>query len=237
MKSGILIIGSLLWDKNQGSHINLRQKWRNKRLQMNKKIHVFAPIRYGRKSNGSYTMVFSKQAELDDNYGTAYFVPFKNSINSFTGLKNQAEYLSNAEGANDKKFVKGNKEKWCVIGILFNPNFDNEKKQRIITLFQQKLNSDGLGNEYTKFCIPNEPSILTNQGELDINWLNAVNPKDQKELNTYDFIIAACPQQNEKSYPTPDSIREGVLIDIRDYFYSNIRSGITTYQDRGIINS
>ena len=55
MKGAVLIIGSLLWDKKEH-----RIDWRKNRLLVNEKIHVFAPICYGRKSgeNKNYTMVY-----------------------------------------------------------------------------------------------------------------------------------------------------------------------------------
>lgn len=62
MIGGVLIIGSLFWDKDQGTFINLRIYWRKKRLLFDKRIHIFVPTRYGRKSDdGVYTMVFSKE--------------------------------------------------------------------------------------------------------------------------------------------------------------------------------
>ncbi|MEP7372252.1 MAG: hypothetical protein ABI675_02615 [Chitinophagaceae bacterium] len=238
MKGGVLIIGSLLWDKHQGKHLNARQNWRNKRLEFNKRIHAFAPIRYGRKSGkGVYTMVFSKLVEINDNWGTVYFVPFKKAINTFQGIFNQARYLSNAEGAEDKNLVKGNGEKWCVIGILFNPTFNKESKMLLLNKFQQKLNEENLNEEYLKFCIPPEVSILSFQGEININWPKASNPKNQEELNSYDFIIATCPKQNIESYPDPATIKAAVLNDKRNYFYNNLLNGITTFQDREIISS
>jgi hypothetical protein len=235
MKGGVLIIGSLLWDKHQGKHLNARQNWRTKRLNFNKRIHVFAPIRYGRTSNGIYTMVFSKSAEINNNWGTIYFVPFKKEIDSFNGIYNQAQYLSNAEGAKDMKLVKGIDEKWCVIGILFNPNFDNERKMALLNSFQQKLNEEDLNDEYTKFCIPPEVSILSAQGEINIKWPKPTNPKNQEELKSFDFMIATCPKQNITTYPDAATIRAAIPNDGRDYFYKNIANGITTFQDREIM--
>src|SRR5882757_5413156 len=98
MKGGVLVIGSLLWDKDQGKFIDLRENWRKKRLLFGKRILVFVPIRYGLESNGVFTMVFSKEAENQNNWGTAYFLPFKKEIKSFAGLNKEAEHLSNAEG-------------------------------------------------------------------------------------------------------------------------------------------
>ena len=54
---GVLIIGSLYWDR--ACH---RTNWRRDRLDQCRGRHVRAPIRYGRRSKTrgcSYTMVFS----------------------------------------------------------------------------------------------------------------------------------------------------------------------------------
>jgi hypothetical protein len=66
--------------------------------------------------------------------GTAFFVPFKNkNISYFQGVLKQAQFLSEAEGKGDQKIVKGNTEKWCTIGILFNPAIDINKKDYILS--------------------------------------------------------------------------------------------------------
>lgn len=237
MKAGVIIIGSLFWDKHQGKFTNLREDWRKKRLQFDKRIHVFAPIRYGRNSDSGYTMVFSKEAENENNWGTVYFVPFKKDIKSFKGLNKEAEFLSNAEGGKDVNLVKGNDDKWCVIGILFNPNFDKSKRAKLLKMFQSKLISQGLANVYSNFCVPPEESILTNQAEINIAWPKTVNPKSQKDFDAYDFIIATCPKQKvTNGYPNELSIKNGVLIDERNYFFNNIRNGITTFQDKAVLD-
>ena len=60
---GVLIIGSLFWDSEQN-----RPAWRDARLDMATAQTVTAPIRYGRRSGRNrgytYTMVFSRLAEL-----------------------------------------------------------------------------------------------------------------------------------------------------------------------------
>lgn len=73
MNTGILVIGSLLWDNDQGDKINHRSDWRNERLLQEEKIHVFAPIRYGRNSGGVYTMVFQKKQSKTTNGGQHIF--------------------------------------------------------------------------------------------------------------------------------------------------------------------
>src|SRR5262245_53888890 len=140
MKGGVLIIGSLYWDIDQGKHLNVRENWRTNHLQFNNRIHVKAPIRYGRTSGKEekkvYTMVFSHSTEAEEHWGTAYVVPFKLDISDFEGLYEQAKYLSEAEGANDTNMVKRSEGTiWCVIGVLFNPKFDAGQKQDILNRF------------------------------------------------------------------------------------------------------
>ncbi|MFT3979258.1 MAG: hypothetical protein QM687_02225 [Ferruginibacter sp.] len=237
MNGGILIIGSLLWDPDQGANKGARENWRKKKLNMDKKIHVFAPIRYGRQSNGSvsHTMVFSKEIETTGNLGTSFVVPFKNNPVSFVALLNQARELSKAEGSNDNKLVKGNRIKWCVIGILFNPVFDVEKKEVILLKFANRLSADGIEKHYKNFKVGEEDSVLKENGEMDIEWPQTVNPKYQERLNNIDFILATCPLPTVAVYPNSAAIQRGIEADDRDYFFNNIQYGITTFQDREII--
>ena len=118
LKGAVLIVGSLLWDPDQVNDPGARKKWRNTRLVMNDRIHVKAPIRYGRLSgsepNRHYTMVFSKECEEQEKLGTAFVVPFKREmIRSFKGIENQARFLSKAEGNSNDSLCKGNNEKWA----------------------------------------------------------------------------------------------------------------------------
>jgi hypothetical protein len=236
MKGGVVIIGSLFWDPHQGENKNLRKNWRSKRLNMNEAIHIITPIRYGRESNKILTMVFSKQAELNSELGTAYLIPFKNrNITGFRGISNQVEYLSEAEGCKDRKFVKGDKKIWCVIGILFNPKFDAEKKEKLLLSFQSRLNDDGLGNIHNRICIPPEPSIISSFGEINMNWIKSINTNEQDKVDEFDFIIATCTVPNISAYPTSKDFYEALENDTRKYFFNNLKSGITTFQDREII--
>lgn len=214
------------------------ENWRANHLQFNNGIHVRIPIRYGRTSgNGEkkvHTMVFSALLQVEGHWGTAYAVPFKLDINNFTELYDQAKYLSYAEGANDTKIVKG-ADKWCVIWILINPCFDAASKQLLLNQYQQQLDAEDLGNVYPLFCIPPEPSILSRQGDIVIPWPTASNPKKQIAFDQLDFIIATCPRQNLPAYPDTVTIKTAVLRDGRVYFFNNVASGITTYQDREIM--
>ena len=239
MKGGILIIGSLIWDNNQGGKKDFRKKWRAKRLNVSEKIHLKVPIRYGRKSgdkNPTYTMVFSSGIDMANDFGTAYFVPFKNQpIRSFRGILNQARFLSEAEGSNDKKLCKGNNNKWCTIGIMFNPKFDLAKKEQILSKWELNLKNDEGLIDYDEYRIAQENSILSNRGEILMDWLNPVD-KNRKELfDEFDFVIATCTKPNLEVYPSSQELKLNISQDERRYFFSNIENGITTFQDRELI--
>lgn len=90
LDAGVLIIGSLLWDKE-------RQQWREERLDCSQSELVSAPIRYGRKSGKrrgcTYTMVFSKSAPA----GRARVVRCSHAITSADDLTTEALRLWEAE--------------------------------------------------------------------------------------------------------------------------------------------
>lgn len=232
LKGAILIIGSLLWDPDQNNKIGFRKAWRSKRLLMKDKIHVKAPIRYGRRSgrNQNLTMVFSKDCDNENRIGTAYLIPLKKIIKSFKGIENQARFLSQAEGASDNKLKKGIKSEWCTIGIQFNPNFNKDVKSEILAKWKAKVLYDG-GLKNVEIY----KSVLSTGGELTINWLSAVNKNDQKIINEFDFILATCTVPTENLLPNEKEISKDVVIDDRKYFFKNIQNGITTFQDRGVI--
>ncbi len=231
LKGGILIIGSLLWDLN--NKIGFRENWRRKRLMMKNEIHVKAPIRYGRRSGEkkNFTMIFSKECENENKLGTAYLIPFKNNtIKSFKGVENQARFLSKAEGANDNNLKKGEKNEWCTIGILLNPEFNKELKNQILSKWKSKLLNDGGLKDITIY-----KSVLSNEGEIKINWLKAINRNEQKVVDEFDFILATCTKPTEDPYPDEEIISKDIIIDERKYFFKNIQNGITTFQDRKIL--
>ncbi len=233
LKGGILIIGSLFWDPNQNNKIGLRESWRRKRLLMNNKIHVKAPIRYGRRSGNekNLTMVFSKDCETKSKLGTAYLVPFKNEIiKSIKGIENQARFLSEAEGSNDKKLCKGGNEEWCTIGILFNPQLDKSIKNKILQKWSSLLEIDGKLKDFSIY-----KSVLSTEGEITINWLKAVSKNDQEMIEEFDFMLATCAKPTEEPYPNEKVISEDIVVDNRKYFFKNIQNGITSFQDRKVL--
>ncbi len=114
--------------------------------------------------------------------------------------------------------------------------FDPKKKEKL-KAFERILNAQGPENEYSRFCIPPETSILTNRRESNINWPITIDPKEQASLDNTDFILATCPQQKADSYPGHLEIKAGALEHDRMYFFNNIRNGIATFQDRDVQDS
>src|SRR3990172_3402096 len=102
LSGGVIIIGSLLWQnylKEEGD--NIRLNWRNCHLDIESKIPVRVPIRYGRKSaSGIMTMVFSNRMAKRSGFG--YVIPLKRKINNRDELLSECTALSTAEG------MKGN---------------------------------------------------------------------------------------------------------------------------------
>jgi hypothetical protein len=237
LKVGVLIIGSLYWDDHQADQLNLRKRWRQMRLSMKYKLHVKAPIRYGRLSGQTYTMVLSRNTEIEGQLGTAYFVPAKRACNSFNSLVKHAEFLSEAENAADKNLVKGRREKWCAIGLLFNPRISSVIKENMLSQWQRLLEASGLGDWYSSFKIGNEESIISASGEILINWLQTVDARDQSKLDHCDIVIAVCTRANLEAYPTSKTVAENARQDLRHYFYNNIKHGISTFQDNEILNA
>ncbi len=75
LKGGVLIIGSLLWDKEK-----IRVDWKENYLDNKNSKTIAAPIRYGRISSDrhcTFTMIFSSECKETNKLGTARFVPFK----------------------------------------------------------------------------------------------------------------------------------------------------------------
>lgn len=236
LKGGILIIGSLLWqDYLDKADDNIRQKWRAEYLDMDKKIMVRAPIRYGRlsKKDNIFTMTFSKSVSKKK-YGTGYFIPLKNSnVKSENELFNEAIALSNAEGMKGE-FVAG----WgATLGILFNEQkMDIQLKKKLTVAWQEKtLQTKKFDCKSYKLLKKESPCIKPN-GLLNFDWVLPVDKRQIDLVNSYDFILATATQPTE--YPTIKKLSENVRNDNkRFYFIENYKNGITTFQDISILNS
>jgi len=228
LKGGILIIGSLLWQDylfTKGD--NIRIKWRNLHLDYNNRIPVKLPIRYGRMSGSNpkiATMVFSNR--MKNKKGVGFIVPFKNRINNQEELLDEAKALSNAEGMNGN-FVCN----WGVLSYLLNKNIiqDNIKKE-IIKLFRN--NRRNMIFNIKDFKVDRERSCLTKSQKLDIDWIEASHPNDQKKADKFHFLLATVTKPKKNPPLTIKDIATTIKSDVnRKYFINNLINGIKTYED------
>lgn len=230
MKAGILIIGSLLWDK-----IDKRKKWRDTRLLLTEKIPVYAPIRYGRLSgNGkTYTMVFSSKIKVKNTMGTAYIVPLANDTNTISDLIKEAECLSYVEGKNEEnRLVKGNSIKWAVIGHIFNPNINANVKNKVQNIWTKKLKEADFEDFLENYKVIEDP-IISKSGNISIDWPTAVNNKAQMQIDEFDIIITTFTLPT--GYKKIDEQSKIIENDSRNYFYNNIKHKIKTFEDERIL--
>jgi hypothetical protein len=100
LNGGIIIIGSLYWDKNIQ-----RVDWRNKSLNFENQILVKVPIRYGRISKereNTFSMVFSSECKNEKLLGNAIYVPFKKNPIDYQDL--EIEVINIIKSEQKKKF-------------------------------------------------------------------------------------------------------------------------------------
>lgn len=227
MKGAVLIIGSLLWE-NEENALNveqgkLRSSWR-KKLDLDKKMAISVPIRYGRKSKSkrcTYTMILSNSVS---NFGTAFIVPFKKEINGYEELRNQALEFSVAEGISNKRNPNRLTASWGTVAIIFNKSKEKQWdaiKKKWHQEFSSFKNSDyKIGNE--------EPSIQQN-GELNFQF---EIPED------IDYVFATPIMPNISEYPTNERIIEAIIESkprYDTYVKENFKNGIRVQGDEEII--
>ncbi len=227
MQGAVLVIGSLLWenekntlDQKQGK---LRDNWR-KNLDLEKKVAIEVPIRYGRKSTSkrcTYTMVISNSVT---NLGTAYIIPFRKEIEYFEELKNQALELSEAEGISTTIYPKRLIASWGAVGITFN---ETEEKQ--FEEIKNKWHEEFTSFKNTGYKIGKEqPSILEN-GELNFEF---------KVPEDIDYVFATPVKPNISEYPTTERIVEAIIESsprYDTYVKENFNNGIRVHGDEEIM--
>lgn len=231
-RGAALIVGSLWWDT-----IPTRVNWRDTRLDMENKQTVYAPIRYGKKSNSwgdTYTMVFSQLCYRNTyGLGTALLVPYQKTIKTADELIQEASGLWKAEAKQPENTALAISATWGAVGMLTRPNvnFPNEIIQRWASHYQNQRTRLHLVQSKT------ERPIIDENGLLDIRWLTNV---DGNQLDEIDFILATAtkPTLENKRYPSAKVIAEAWRNDKDNnvrYFTNNRNSNITTFQDEKIL--
>lgn len=206
MRAGILIIGSLLWD-DQG-----REHWRQSRLDVDQKVLVQTPIRYGRLSQGNtFTMTFAP----GDSMGQAVLVPCRAPIADVDSLVAEVRALWKAEdrNASPHDIVRS----WGCVGALFGPGGQFDDLQQAWAA-------------HFSMNVPTPIPPVDENGVLDIPW--PMTALDGASANV-DIILATA----TKPRPTPPSAEDiaEAWVDQNNrherYFFENVRHGIRTSDD------
>lgn len=225
MKLGVIVIGSLLWDESKD-----RVTWREQSLNLDEKVQVYLPIRYGRCSNSrrdTYTMVFSNIC-YSKNYGLGkgWIFPAVTPINSFGDLIHEVKKMGLVEGFSD-----GISRPWGSVAIKFNPQKVNldQIKEKWISFMSKKL----VGSTLLKTKLKSEKGAITSEGLLNIKW-----PQLTKNLSfefDFDFLITTVTKPTlgkKKRYPSVNEIVASMNeSDYWEYFKNNRAHGICTFQD------
>jgi hypothetical protein len=227
LKGGVIIIGSLLWqDYLHKKDDDIRRNWRENHLDVDNRIPVKLPIRYGRKSGkaGSeiMTMVFSNR--MARKYGFGFIVPLKKRITSRDELLDEAVALSAAEGM-EGDFIRP----WGILTYLLNDSLvDANQKKEIVRVFKLRKNAEFDALDYR---VGRERSCVTNSLKLNINWVTPILDGDRPKIEQLHFLLATATKPMEH-LPSPKEIAETIKSDSnRKYFLNNLRNGIITRED------
>lgn len=178
-KAGVIIVGSLLWEETPE-----RVKWRNLCLQMEQKLPVSVPIRYGRKSSSrkdTYTMIFSNNPSTK--LGQAFIVEIKDEIKNFGILEKHAFAMASAEKIWKKE--PSLITTWGTVGLLINPKIDTKGKVNadlIRSRWQQLYQTYNSFDPSNYNISPDDVPVINQHGFLQIPWTD--------QMNNFDFLLA-----------------------------------------------
>jgi len=204
MHAGILIVGSLLWRQSPE-----RERWRQARLLVAKRISVEAPIYYGRLSkNGTYTMTFGGKEEM----GRAALVPCKAPVIRLEDLLMETQAIWTAECPTAKTGSVGTS--WGCVGVAFRDG----KTSALAAAWRSWFRKSGTA--------PIAP--VDAEGILEIEWPADATPSGVEII----LATATFPVRPRVSAKTiADAwINEGG----EEYFFQNIAHGIRTRDDLAI---
>jgi hypothetical protein len=245
LKGGVIIIGSLYWEDEtnciSGDELKgrMRSKWREGNLDLENKMQVGLPTRYGRCSssrNYTYSMILSRQYNNPEQLGSGLAVPFSNQVLDYNEFKRQAVELAKAE------FIinENNKEKlvssWGAIAIWIN---DQSKfKDAVASWWKQLITERQLGySKQVQDFSWDDGNLLTNDYRLELSI-------DESKLD-FAFCTYIKPKHAEtekngsgkRQYPTEQEIAEAMIqSNYQTYFRQNIKNNIRTCND-GLIDS
>jgi hypothetical protein len=178
-------------------------------------------------------MVFSNDCNQDNQIGKAIFVPFKDNPIDSKKIELQTQELIKSERKkttlDSDRFNWG----WGTLTISVNPNILIETSEKfnqakfLLSYWSKKYSNGFNPNDY-KFG--QELPVLDKQGVLNFNWTD--------KLNDFDFIIATATKPEREHYPTSKNIADRMLANEYSYYFrKNIELGISTFQDKEILNA
>jgi hypothetical protein len=227
LSGGVIIIGSLLWEDSDG-----RNDWRRACLKpVDERRSAPLKICYGRKSRKrdcTYTMIFSNHQTTE--LGRGFIVAFLKSIESFEALKEQALELAKAEGIWKREPALLANE-WGAVGLLLNPEFerkDDAKAEMIRSRWTETFRQYSRQFDHSQHRVENEQPIIDECGFLKIEWI--------AEMNDFHFLIGTPTVPDPKRPLEEKEIAQRMIVnEYRTYFDENRKSGISTFQDEGIL--
>ena len=233
LDAGILIIGSLLWDREE-----IGNNGATSASTCNQSELVSAPIRYGRRSGErrgyTYTMVFSRSAPA----GRARVVRCSHPITSADDLTTEALRLWEAERALQGHRENRNK-RWGCVALLRNPG--REIPEELLRAWGQRVERErGYGNVRQ---MADEGVLISHDGMLQIDWPRCIAGGAPVDLDLL-LVTANDPTLTGTplSYPTVETIVSawnGAAPEHAEYFWKNTHHGIATFQDdeiRAVLN-
>ena len=224
MRIGILIIGSLYWEKTE-----YRRDWRDNRLDVAAECHVRVPIRYGRRSRTrgcSFTMVFSPSLS-EEAYGHAIVAPCKSEE-----LVGEAEWLWAAE-RNEVRPGHRISADWGCVALLENP--ERRIPQNLRDEWTERISREPCYGRIFNTPV-DEEAPASPSGSLTIPWPATLSgvPLD------FDVLIgtATSPTIIRGHFPDAQEIANAwnspAGRQYVDYFHNNRENGIRTFQDAEI---
>lgn len=231
MRAGVLIAGSLIWDEHP-----LRVKWRTRRLRVERRTTIPAPLRYGRCSSSrsdTYTMVFSPEC-VDDGLGTgtALAVPFALKPESVGDVVCEATELWRVECKSDSEGRGVISAGWGSVGLVMRPGLPDR-----VELESAWAAAVQRSPRYGNLAEPDGEARAVDRrtGLAGFPW----TVLGQEADNNFDVLLFTATRASlseEGSYPTPEVVAEAwqaAPLEAK-YFKRNRDWGITTLQDDDI---
>jgi hypothetical protein len=226
-KAGVLIIGSLIWEKT-----DIRTKWRKVSFQnLTSSKQVPTRIRYGRESrtrSNTYSMIFNNDQQTKP--GQGLLLQYMEVIRNFSNLQSNAYALAVAEGiCSDLSHATLNSN-WGSVGLLIKPSLIEENSEgiQIVITRWQSLYKEYKSFNHTHYKVGDELPVIDQNGFLQLEW--------QSEFNHLDLILATPVVPAPRCLLQPHEIAQRMKEkNYFDYFQNNRANGILTFQDEQIL--